>query len=178
MKEIAWITDREILGTEGLSAARPRYTARAILTCKGLYAVMHAEKFHLYSLPGGGIEPGEDAVSALRRELLEETGCSCDAIREIGAVVENRAYMDYTQISYYYLVETSSNTRRPRFTEAEAKNGTSVQWRTLDEVISLITAPRHDTTQKKYLQARDAAALSEYLNWIRSTGPSGGSDLK
>ena len=47
MKLIAEITDREILGTGGLSSAAPRYTARAVLKNGGLYAVMFAEQFGL-----------------------------------------------------------------------------------------------------------------------------------
>ena len=48
------ITDKDILGTDGLSDAKPRYTARAILkNHSDEYAVMYAEKFNLYSLPGG-----------------------------------------------------------------------------------------------------------------------------
>ena len=83
MKLIAEITDREILGTGGSSSAAPRYTARAVLKNGGLYAVMYAEKFGLYSLPGGGVDDGEDVLTALKREILEETGCTCGKSRLI-----------------------------------------------------------------------------------------------
>lgn len=39
---------------------------------------------------------------------------------------------------------------------------TTVQWRSFDEMLAPIRDAQHDTTQKKYLQARDLAALKEY----------------
>ena len=96
MKLISTITDKEILGTAGLSTAKPRYTARAILKNKdGKYAVMYSRKFNLHSLPGGGVDEGEDIISALKREILEETGCLCDDIKELGYVSENRFHCDF-----------------------------------------------------------------------------------
>lgn len=104
MKQIAFITDRDILGTGGLSAAKPRLTARAILrNNKDQYAVMYASEFDLYSLPGGGIEEGE------------------------------------------------------------LRHGTSVRWYSLSEAHDRIASPHHQTSQRKFLQARDVAALNEYL---------------
>ena len=82
MKLIKTITDKDILGTEGLSLAKPRLTARAIVKNKNnRYAVMYSKEFQLYSLPGGGVENGEDIEDALRREIAEETGCTIRALR-------------------------------------------------------------------------------------------------
>ena len=68
MTLIKRITDKDILGIEGLSNAKPRYTARAILKNRDdQYAVMYAGAFHLYSLPGGGIEQDESVIEALKR---------------------------------------------------------------------------------------------------------------
>ena len=64
MELICELNDRIILGTEGLSAKAPRVTARAIVKNQdGLYAVMYADKFKLHSLPGGGVEDGEDVLT-------------------------------------------------------------------------------------------------------------------
>ncbi len=38
-----------------------------------------------YQLPGGGIDPGESAISALHREVFEETGWRIASPRRIGA---------------------------------------------------------------------------------------------
>lgn len=167
MKLICEITDKSILGTDGLSDAKPRYTARAILkNHDGLYAVMFAEKFNLYSLPGGGIEENEDKIVALKRELLEETGCECDTITELGYVYENRAHCNYTQYSYYYYVRTDGVSHSLALTDEEKKNGTVLQWHTFDDAVKLIADVQHDTNQRKFLQARDVAALTEYKKMI------------
>ena len=124
--------------------------------------MMYAEKFGLYSLPGGGVEDGEDILTALRREILEETGCRCNAIEPLGIVAENRAHQNFTSRSYYYIVTTNQSPAPIHLTEDEAANGTAVQWHPLDAVIRLISEPKHTTTQRMFLQARDMAALNTY----------------
>ena len=162
MKIIAEITDKEILGTGGLSSAEPRYTARAIVKNDDLYAVIHSDKFHPYSLPGGGVDNDEDIITALKREILEETGCTCGKISELGIVKENRAQADYTQHSYYFIVEAGV-VGTPHFTEEETNSGTQLQWHTLPEMMKLIHGILPKTYQQQFLKARDIAALNEYV---------------
>ena len=64
MKQICELNDKNVLGTEGMSTKAPRITARAIVKNQdGLHAVMYADKFRLHSLPGGGVEDGEDVLT-------------------------------------------------------------------------------------------------------------------
>lgn len=157
--------DKDIFGTDGSSDAEPRYTARAVLkNDKDQYAVMYTEKYDFYLLPGGGIEGNEEKPEALRREVLEETGCTCETIEEIGCVYENRAHCNYTQYSYYYFVKAGNDIQDQRLTDIEIQNKTEVQWHPLEKVIDLIFNQNPSTNQQKYLQARDIAALKKYVS--------------
>jgi len=168
MRIICELNDSVVLGTGGLSDKAPRHTARAVVkTQDDLYAVMYSAKFHLYSLPGGGIEGDEDALTAVRREVYEETGCICDSIEELGVVAENRASLDYTQINHYFMVNTSHASRENHLTAAERANRTEVQWHPLDEAVRLIKEQAFERVQQKYLQARDVAALDAYCALLR-----------
>ena len=163
MKQICDLNDKVILGQDGLSNKAPRITARAIVKNQdALYAVMYAGKFKLHSLPGGGVEDGEDVLTALQREVYEETGCVCDEIQELGIVAENRASLDYTQINHYFVVSTSHTPGENHLTEAEQDSRTIVKWETWDEMVRLINEQEFDRVQGKYLKARDVAALKEY----------------
>ncbi|MBE6926689.1 MAG: NUDIX domain-containing protein [Ruminococcaceae bacterium] len=174
MQLICELNDKIILGTEGMSTKAPRITARAIVKNKdGLYAVMYADKFRLHSLPGGGVEADEDVLTALRREIYEETGCVCDEIRELGIVTENRANLDYTQINHYFVVTTNHTPGETHLTEAEQTNRTVVKWVAFDEADRLINEQVFDRVQAKYLKARDVAALREYRKWIKKANPVG-----
>ena len=167
MKQICELNDRIILGQDGLSSMAPRLTARAIVKNQdGLYAVMYADKFKLHSLPGGGVEDGEDVLTALRREVYEETGCVCDEIQELGIVAENRASLDYTQINYYFVVTTTHTPGENHLTESEQDSRTIVKWVTFDEMVRLINEQEFDRVQGKYLKARDVAALREYAKLV------------
>ena len=167
MKQICELNDKIILGTDGLSSKVPRITARAIVKNQdGLYAVMYADKFKLHSLPGGGVEDGEDVLTALRREVYEETGCVCDEIQELGIVSENRASLDYTQINHYFVVTTPHTPGENHLTESELANRTVVKWVSFDELVRLINDQEFDRVQGKYLKARDVAALAEYEKWV------------
>ena len=166
MKLICELNDKLILGRGDMSDKAPRLTARAIVKNQsGMYVVMYSDKFKLYSLHGGGVEDGEDVLTALCREVYEETGCVCDEIKELGIVEENRASLDYTQIAYYYVVTTTHTPGENHLTESEQASHTVVRWHTFDEMVRLINEQEFDRVQGKYLKARDVAALKEYATW-------------
>lgn len=67
-----------------------RYTRRpgiyAVLVRNGAILLTHQiEPKPEYQLPGGGIDPGEDPIPALHREVLEETGWRISTPRRLGA---------------------------------------------------------------------------------------------
>ncbi len=65
-----------------------RPSARAVVLENGRAAMVHSLKYGYYKFPGGGIEPGEDLISALVRETREETGLEVDinTVRAYGMV--------------------------------------------------------------------------------------------
>ena len=165
MKKIAKLTDKDLLGQLGEARSTPRYKVRAILrNSDDKYAVMYEDSTGLYSLPGGGVESGEDKLAALKREMLEETGCTCDTIYELGYIYENRAYCDLQQYSYFFTVTTKGPSTAPAFTSEEINVGTKLMWCTLEEMVSLIENGKPNTNQQIYLKARDTAVLKEYLH--------------
>ncbi len=169
MKKLKDLNDSVLLGEEGLSTHTPRLAARAVLRRRdGKYALMYTEKFDLYSLPGGGVEKGEGLIDALKREILEETGCSCDKIRVLGYVYENRACHDFTQKSFYFAVKTEKHIEKNRLTPKERAVNVKLLWVPYATLVKKITESNPETAQKKYIQARDAAALEEYDKWLAS----------
>ncbi len=50
-----------------------------------LLATHQAEPVPEYQLPGGGIDPGEQPIAALHREVFEETGWKIAITRRLGA---------------------------------------------------------------------------------------------
>ncbi len=163
MKLIGKFNDNIVLGKDGMSLNPPRITVRAILMNEnGLYALIYSKKWNLYSFPGGGVEEGEDLVCALRREIDEETGCTCDEISELGIVEDNSASIDYAHTNYYYFVKTANSRGEVHLTDDEKLNGTSLGWYTYEEIVKLITDQKFDRTLAKYFHLRDLAALREY----------------
>lgn len=90
-----------------------------------------------FFLPGGGIDPGETEVDALKRELLEEIGFQISVVEEIGAAVE---YIKAAKEAMYYQI-------RSKFykVKLELKIGDGIEsdhrlrWLTYEEVLNLLT---------------------------------------
>lgn len=157
------LNDEKLLGTNAVSTNWPRLAARAVVRNRaGLIGVTYIRKFDLYNLPGGGVEDGESPVDTVCREVREEAGCTCASIVPLGIVFENRGSQNFVQQSRYFAVEAEQDDLPLLLTEKEQNNGVEIQWHTIEEVIRLIGSQDVTMDSRKFVRARDLAALEAY----------------
>jgi ADP-ribose pyrophosphatase len=104
----------------------------------------------LLEVPAGGIEPGEDAVDCVRRELQEETGYLPDRIEKIGGFYSIPGYG--TEYLYVYVARDL----KPSRLVAEDTDEIEVVRVPLREIPELIFAG-------KLCDAKSIAALLSYM---------------
>ena len=111
---------REVLVLE----IRFRQIARAVIVKQNKILIAKMKGAHSF-LPGGGVEPGEGAKSALQRELQEELGIeSCSVGRFLGAMevfieeVPNEAYLHEVCHLFEVCVDSLNPTSNPVSTES------------------------------------------------------------
>lgn len=107
-----------------------RNSARSIILRGGKVAMIHSLKQGYYKFPGGGIEEGEDPVTAMIRETREEAGLIVkpETVREYGYVHRiQRGTKDpnecFIQDNFYYICEAEENALPPQMEDYEAEAG-------------------------------------------------------
>lgn len=89
-----------------------------------------------YLLPGGGIDPGEDHVTCLTREFLEETGYDVT----IGPLIETSSQYTYSEnnkryyelIGHFYVTTLNGNPTTSHEPDHE------LVWHSVDEAVALL----------------------------------------
>ncbi|MGU3470897.1 NUDIX domain-containing protein [Paenibacillus sp. D51F] len=119
-----------------------RRSARGIIVDGTRMLVIYTARYDDYGIPGGGIEPGEDMLSGLRRELEEEAGCSSiEVVRELGRVEEIRPareseYENMRMSSCFYVCRAETDFSRIRPESHEIANGSRPEWVEIADAIS------------------------------------------
>jgi 8-oxo-dGTP pyrophosphatase MutT (NUDIX family) len=98
-------------------------------------AVVHRPVQHDWSFPKGKLEPGETLDGAALREVLEETGMTCELLRFIG----HTEYVDRKgrpkTVAYWIMEATGGSFRRNEEVD-------ELRWLGLDEAAAILSYPR------------------------------------
>lgn len=118
-----------------------RKAARAIVLNGAEILLLYTKKYHDYTLPGGGIDEGEDNIQGLIRELQEETGAhNVTNIIEFGLYEEYRPWnknnFDIMHMeSYCYVCEIDKELRDTKLEDYEIQNGMTAVWINIHQAI-------------------------------------------
>ena len=103
--------------------------------------LLYTERYEDYSLPGGGLDAGEDKVEGMMRELTEETGAqNIKNIQVFGAYEEYRPWHkpDHDiqhMMSYCYTCDIDKELGKSSMESYEINNGMKAVWVNIHEAI-------------------------------------------
>jgi 8-oxo-dGTP pyrophosphatase MutT (NUDIX family) len=119
-----------------------RHAARGIVIKGDDILLLYTQRYHDYSLPGGGIDEGEDEMAGLVRELQEETGAQ--GIRNVTPFARYDEYRPWYKpdadiihmISYCYVCEIDDELGDTAFESHEVSNGMKPMWMNIQKAIA------------------------------------------
>lgn len=118
-----------------------RKAARGIVLDGENILLLYTQRYHDFTLPGGGIDEGEEHIDGLIRELQEETGAhNITNIREFGLYEEYRPWhkgdFDIVHMKSYCYVCDIDHELKPTNLEAyEIQNGMTPVWKNIHQAI-------------------------------------------
>ena len=119
-----------------------RHAARGIVLKGDTILLLYTQRYHDYSLPGGGIDNGEDAVEGLIRELREETGAL--GVRNVKPFARYDEYRPWYKsdadiihiISYCYVCDIDETLGETALESYEVNNGMEPLWVNINKAIA------------------------------------------
>lgn len=120
-----------------------RVTAVIIQDCKLLLIHRFKDGSEYWTIPGGGVEEGEDLETALKREVREETGLELIAYRHLFD-----QFGDHGQTCHFFLCELEPGEPKlggPELEEQSPTNQYILEWVDAGHVANLNVYPKSDT---------------------------------
>lgn len=92
-----------------MSKTKFKFRVNGVLIIDGKVLTVEMNRSGKICCPGGHVTLGEDTMSAMKREFLEETGIEIK-VSKLLAIIENFFGIDkkFHELSFYYLVEPKS----------------------------------------------------------------------
>ncbi|MEC6824600.1 NUDIX hydrolase [Photobacterium piscicola] len=119
-----------------------RQATRAIVLNGNNILMLYTARYHDYTLPGGGIDAGEDQIQGLIRELAEETGAmNVRDIKPFGLYEEYRPWYknehDIVHMeSFCYTCTIDEQLGTTQLEDYEQKNGMRPVWINIFDAIA------------------------------------------
>lgn len=118
-----------------------RRASRGIILNDSKILLLYTKRYNDYSFPGGGVDEGEDLITGLKRELVEEVGAqNIQVLHPFGYIDEFRPYhrprYDFMHmLSYFYVCKIDEKLQPAKLEEHEVANGMSSVWIDIEEAI-------------------------------------------
>lgn len=119
-----------------------RNAARAIVLDGEDILMLYTERYHDYTIPGGGVDEGEDIIAGMVRELQEETGAqNIHSIKPFGLFEEFRPWLKDNadvvhMLSYCYTCKINRQLGKTNYEDYEQKNGMKPVWINIHDAIA------------------------------------------
>lgn len=145
-----------------------RLATRSIALQDDTILLLYTERYEDYSLPGGGLDLGEDKVEGMMRELSEETGAqNIRNIKPFGSYEEYRPWYktDYDiqhMISYCYTCDINKELGSSKMESYEKNNGMKAVWINIHEAIKH-NKKTMETSKKKGMSIERETFLLELI---------------
>ncbi|UJF17662.1 NUDIX domain-containing protein [Vibrio sp. SS-MA-C1-2] len=132
MRHLMTATHQDVLNNKGDMFTR--HASRAIVLKGDDILLLYTARYDDYTLPGGGVDQGENVADGLLRELAEETGANdIEIIDDFGIYEEYRPWHkpDFDTIhmlSYCYVCRIGDNLGETSYEDYELGNGMKPVW--------------------------------------------------
>jgi len=145
-----------------------RHAVRAVVIDKNeKVAILSANDGEHYKIPGGGIDKCESLTDALRREVLEETGCEIETICGIGEQEFESSDSARIHHSVCYLAKVKGNKGKPNFDDYEKERKFKLLWVDIDNAIKLLEECKPEYAFNTEIVKRDLKFLYSARNLIK-----------